>query len=386
MKIGIDARWIFREISGIGAYTRELLRQLAALDSSNEYVAFFNDPVVRDAAVAYAGLDRARNFTPHLVPSSPLDLRNQLHMPAEIQRLRLDIFHTPNYMIPMRAFRPGPKRSGRTRCVVTLHDVIPLIFPDHAPKSRKARLFPLYRWVMREVGRRADVIIAASQSTRSDIFRELGIPPEGEHRVAVIYHGVAPEFRPAPRVPGGSRTILYVGRLDSYKNVTRLVESFAQIAPDLPDVRLHILGPDDPRYPEARRRAEELGVAPRVTWSGHVSGPELLRAYQQADVYALPSRYEGFGLTVLEAMACGTPVVCTNVSSLPEVAGDAALLVPPDDTRALADALRRVLSDPALWKELSDKGPQQAARFSWRSTAEQTIEVYRRLATNREPA
>lgn len=239
---------------------------------------------------------------------------------------------------------------------------------------------------MREVGRRADVIIAASQSTRSDIFRELGIPPEDEHRVTVIYHGVAPEFRPAPRVPGKNRTILYVGRLDPYKNVTRLVEAFAQIAPDLPDVRLHILGPDDPRYPEARRRAEELGVAARVAWSGHVSGAELLRAYQQADVYALASRYEGFGLTVLEAMACGTPVVCTNVSSLPEVAGDAALLVPPDDTRALADALRRVLSDPALWKELSDKGPQQAARFTWRSTAEQTLEVYRHLATNREPA
>jgi len=379
MRIGLDARWIFRELSGIGANTRELIRALAQADRANEYVLFFNDLAVLEETAEFAGLEQAPNCTTHFVPFGPFSLRGQLLLPHEFRRHRLDVFHSTNYMIPLCAF--PRRRKGRTACVVTIHDVIPLLFPDHAPKALKTRLFPLFRWLMREVGRRADAIIAVSRSTRADVLRELRLPAEREPQVVVVPNGVAPEFKPAPRAPHGPKTILYVGRLDPYKNVVRLIEAFGRLAAEhVADVRLRIVGADDPRYPEARQRAAALGLGHRLDWTGHVSGGELVQAYQQADVFALPSRYEGFGLTVLEAMACGTPVVCSNTSSLPEVAGDAALFVPPGDVPALAHALRRVLTEPPLWAELSAKGLRQAAPFTWTRTAEQTIKVYEQVA------
>jgi glycosyltransferase involved in cell wall biosynthesis len=277
-------------------------------------------------------------------------------------------------MVPLPAF--PRERPGRTLCVINVHDVIPLLFRSQVRRSKKARLFPVYRGLMLEVARRADLIITGSSSSRDDIVRELRVKDSG--RVAAIPDGVDERFTPAAEPHSRDNTILYVGRLDPYKNVPGLVEAFAKVRRGaVPDARLRIVGPADERYPEAPRLAEALGVARFVEWAGYLGDAELEEAYRQAAVLVLPSHYEGFGLPALEAMACGTPVVCSNVSSLPEVVGDAALTVDPHKTGELASAISRVLSDEPLRRELREKGLRRASLFSWRNTAVLTLQAYR---------
>ncbi len=387
MRIAIDARWIFPEISGIGAYTRELIRALAEVDRRNEYVLLFDREGVQMRTAADAGIGNVPSFTCRLVPYGVFSPRGQLAMPGVLRRAGIDVYHSPNYMVPLLALAG----RRRTRCVVTVHDVIPMIFPHAAPRSRKSRLYPLYTWIMREVGRRADRIISDSAASRGDVIRYLGIPAARQGRVEAIPCGVSPAFRPAePGLAGGVRfedpTVLYVGRADPYKNLVGLVEAFALVVRRHPGpVRLVIAGPPDPRYPEAERRAAALGVRDRVRWTGYLPDGELVRTYQRSHVLAMPSLYEGFGLPVLEAMACGTPVVCSAIGALEELAGDAALRVEPSSVDALADALLRVLSDPALAGDLGRRGVERAAGFTWRRTAQRTLEVYEAAAAEGRP-
>ena len=375
MKIGIDARWIFPEISGIGRYTLELIRGLAQVDRLNEYVLIFNDREVMERTMQDDYVADNPQFIPIFFSPGLFSIRSQLFMPMLIRRLGLNVFHAPNYMIPILAFPRG--RSGRTRCVITLHDMIPLLFPEYTPKAKKTKWLPLFKRIMVEVGQRADCIIAPSESSRDDIYACLDIPPE-TNKVAVIAEGVDARFMPAHKPSRKEKTILYVGRFDPYKNVAGLVEAFAKVRKYLPEARLRIVGQPDARYPESQERAAELNLADAVQWQGYLSADELLDAYQQADVFALISLYEGFGLPVLEAMACGTPVICSNVSSLPEVVGDSALLVGPRDMNAIVDGLLSLLSDVYISDGYREKGLQRAALFNWTRTADKTIGIYNR--------
>jgi glycosyltransferase involved in cell wall biosynthesis len=386
MKIVIDARWIFPELSGIGLYTQELIRALAVLDRQNEYILLFQSLEIRQRVAAYIQPDAAPNFHTELVPFGIFSLANQMRLPGLLRRWGADVFHSPNYMIPFRAFPAGGRR--RTRCVVTIHDLIPLLFPEWTPKAKKTQLLPIFRRLMQAVGMRADAILTVSEASRRDILRVLRIPAAQQAKVVAIPNGVAAEYQPAvvPRVGNGKKTLLYVGRFDPYKNVTGLLVAFEQVRRQLPgQVRLVIAGAPDPRYPEAQNFARQHNLEADIEWRGYVSGRQLVAAYQEADVFVLPSRYEGFGLTALEAMACGTPVVCSNVSSLPEVAGDAALLVAPDDAAQMAEAIRRVLTESALAATLREKGLRRAADFSWRRTAELTLRAYAQVAIVPQP-
>lgn len=375
MRIVIDARWIFPEISGIGTYTLELLRQLASFDRTNEYLLLFETRTAIEAASAITQFNSAPNFRSILFPHGVFSLKSQLLLPPRLIELKTDVYHAPNFMIPIRAFPRN--HAGRVRCVVTIHDVIPLIFPDHAPRSKKSRMFAVYKWIMHEVGRRADRIITVSQSSRSDIIQQLHIPAPLHENVVAIYNGVAQNYAPATRQAGKEKSILYVGRMDPYKNVTRVIEAFGLLVNrDKLFCSMTIIGPQDDRYPEARNRARELGLETHIRWLGYVPADDLRRHYQQADVLVLPSRYEGFGLPVLEAMGSGTPVICSNSSSLPEVAGDAAVLVDPDDTEAWREALFNVLSNPRLAEGLQRKGLAQARKFTWETAARETLKVY----------
>jgi alpha-1,3-rhamnosyl/mannosyltransferase len=379
MKIGIDARWIFPELSGIGTHTQALIQQLAEHVREHEFILFFQHRRVMERTMEATGFHGAPNFSTRLVPYGLFSLRNQLHMPGLLSDTELDVFHSPNYMIPLRAF--PAHRNGHARCVITIHDLIPLLFPDHAPKSKKARLFPLFKRIMREAARRAHIIITVSESSRQDIIRHLAIEPEREDNVVVIPNGVSPTYGPGSTQMGDPKTILYVGRFDPYKNVTRLIDAFAEVRDtSLPDARLRIIGPEDPRYPEPRLRARARGVESAIEWSGYLDDKELKQAYQDASVLVLPSRYEGFGLPVVEAMACGTPVICSNCSSLPEVAGDAAILVDPDSTPDLVEAITQILSTTALARELRRKGIDRARGFSWTHAAELTMKAYEQAA------
>ena len=387
MNVAIDARWIFPAKSGIGVYTAELVRRLPALAPNDSFLLFFSEPAVRDRTLAETGLGAAPNVRALLVPYGVFSLRSQLQMPRLLARHEVAVFHSPNYMIPFAAFRR--RRDGATACVATIHDVIPLVIPDHAPKSRKTRLMPLYRRVMREVARRADAIVTVSRCSRADVIRHLRVPPEDEARVKVVYDGVSERFTP-PRErrakgPSDPRTILYVGRSDPYKNLPLLVDALARARRDCPfPLRLCIAGSPDPRYPEADEAAARFGVADHVTWTGPLDEPSLVAHYQGADVLVHPSRYEGFGLQVAEAMACGLPVICSNAASLPEVAGGAALLLGPDDVEGYAAAVVKVLTQSDQAEAMRREGLRQAALFSWHEAARQTLAIYRSVHAARQ--
>jgi len=385
MKIAIDGRWIFREISGIGAYTRELIRQLALLDAQDEVVIFFDNAAVRERTWREAGLADAPNFTARDLPYGVFSIGSQWKLPSLLRRLGVDVFHSTNYMIPLAAF---PRhRSGPVKCVATVHDVIPLIFRDQVARSRKARVFPLYRRLMREVGARSDALITDSRASRADILKCLRIPRESEHKVHVVYCGVGEGFAPGAARAGdgtpGTRTrnLLYVGRADPYKNLVTLVRAFKAVREQCPaEVTLTVAGTPDPRYPEAGQLARELGVDSAIRWTGYLSDEDLVSVYRGADLLAHPSRYEGFGLQVVEAMACGVPVICSNTGALPEVAGDAAVLLSPDDVEKWAERISEVLTHPDLARTLSERGREQARKFSWARTATDTLRVYREVA------
>lgn len=386
MRIAIDARWIFPKVFGIGEYTRELIRHLAILDRDNSYVLLFADNSVRQRTIDEVGLKDAGNFETVLLSHGVFSPLSQLVLPRILTRYHVQLFHSTNYMIPLRAFPRG--KPGRIKCVTTIHDVIPLLFPAHAPKSRKARMFPLYKRLMFEVGTRSDAIITDSRASARDIIRCLRIPESATDKVRTIHCGIANRFKPVDRPVGErdrTRTVLYVGRLDPYKNLGNLVRAFAQAEKSLPfPLKLTVAGSKDHRYPETPELAGALGIEDRVEWTGYVSNDELVALYQGADVLAQPSRYEGFGLQVVEAMACGLPVICSNAGALPEVAGDAAIMADPDDISGIADGLTRILTQPALAREMSARGFQRAAEFTWAGTAGETLQVYLELADSTE--
>jgi len=377
LNIVIDARWIFPRISGIGRYTRELIKALAEEDQENHYMLLFDRQDVMQQVLEETGAYHAPRFVMRRLPYGLFSAWNQVGLPVWLRRIGAHVYHSPNYMLPFLAFPRGHK--GRIRCVSTIHDLIPLLFPEYTPRALKTRLLPLFRAVMRESALRSDLIVVPSRSTQMDVQKHLHIP---EERIRAIPEGVGQEYvPPAGGRSGDARTILYVGRFDPYKNVPVLVEAYARLRQrGLSDVKLRVIGEEDPRYPEARWTARKLGVESFIQWEGYISGSDLIRAYQQADVFCLPSRYEGFGLPILEAMASGTPVVCGKVSSPPEVAGDAALLVAPDDAEELTNALYRIFTDDELAGDLSRRGIAQAARFTWRRAARETIDAYRAAA------
>lgn len=388
MKIAIDTRWIFPEISGIGAYTRALVGELASIDHQNHYVLLFDRPEMQARIRAELDLGRFAHIETILLQDGLFSPMNQLRTPGVLKRLGIDVFHSSNYMIPLRAFPRN--RRGRIGSVVTIHDVIPMIFPKHAPKSRKARLYPIYRALMVEVGRRADHIIADSTVSRRDVIHHLRIPASRADRVHTIPCGVSDDYRliPArsirPTDSPETRTIIYVGRMDPYKNVDTLLRAFAMIREQshVP-VELAIVGAPDPRYPHYPELAKELGIEEALRWTGYLSDKALLDLFGQADLLIHPSRYEGFGLQVAEAMAAGIPVISSTGGSLPEVAGDAALMVAPDNTQGYARHAVEVLSSPELWHKLSEAGRRQASQFTWRRTAEETLKVYEQCGAER---
>ena len=389
MKVAIDARWIFKEISGIGAHTRDLVRHLAREDRHGSYVLIFSDRAMAERTWHEAELADKPNFRPHIVPWSIFSPRSQLLMPAWLSRQGITVYHSTNYMIPLASF--PRERMGRIRCVTTIHDLIPLLFPSATPRALKTRFFPVYRRLMLEIGARADRIIAVSQASRADILQHLQIPESRHGDVRVIYNGVEAAYKPGKpdtrtQDPARPRVLLYVGRSDPYKNLTVLVEALSRLKAMVPfPVHLNIIGPPDPRYPEAGEKVAALGLLSSVTWAGYQNSAALIQAYQRADAVVLPSRYEGFGFPVVEGMACGTPVICSDIPVLREIGGEAAFFAPLDSPQGLAEAIRTALTDPTQRGHKIQLGYQQARRFTWTETARQTIALYHELADARTP-
>jgi alpha-1,3-rhamnosyl/mannosyltransferase len=271
-----------------------------------------------------------------------------------------------------------PYRPG-VLTVVTIYDLIPLLFPTTV--SFQARL--LFRWTTQLALGAAQDIIVISEASRLDLLHRFSLRAG---QVTAVPLAADPRFRPCPpeevqqvreRYGLPPAYVLYLGINKPHKNLVRLVEAWSQVAAD--PWQLVIAGAWDERYPESRQRAAELKLGQRVRFLGRIADSDLPALYSGAGLFIFPSRYEGFGLPIVEAMACGAPVACSNSSSLPEVAGDAALLFDPEDTGAMVAAIERVLTDETLREELRQRGLVQARRFSWQRTAAETLAIYRRL-------
>ncbi|MCG2768156.1 MAG: glycosyltransferase family 4 protein [Anaerolineae bacterium] len=367
MRIGIDARLVHYQQAGITQYTLRLLQGLAQIEGEDEFVVLQNYRV-REPYVEHKRFLRSPCYTPshHRLESCLLAL--------ELLPLGLDVFHSPDFI---------PPRKFRYKSVITVHDLNFLVYP-HFLTSEAAR----YYGQIDQAVRRADRIIAVSESTRRDIVRLMGTP---ESKISVIYEGANPifrclenkeELRESLRRKYGIQEdfILFVSTIEPRKNIPTLVRAFRQLLDDYHlDVSLVLAGREGWRFDEVFNTIEELKLEDRVFCLGRVPTADLVWLYNTAKVFAFPSFYEGFGLPPLEAMACGTPVVASNVSSLPEVVGDAGLLVDPQEVDELTVALWRLMSDEELREDLIEKGLRRASTFSYEKMARETLAVYHRL-------
>jgi alpha-1,3-rhamnosyl/mannosyltransferase len=369
----VDARTATRRFPGIGRYVVNLVQALEPLLDADEQLAVLTGPAVAsDALVTLATGPQTLHIE---TKSSPFDLSQQWQVPQALRRLPGGrsglLYHSPYYLLP---YRPGAPT------VLTFHDLIPLRYPGYV--SPRARL--LFRATTALALRTAHTIVAVSEAARRDLLTAFGVAPA---KVVTVHEAADPRFRPQPSEEKArvrevyglpDQYFLYVGINKPHKNLAALITAYGGLAGSKP--ALVIAGPWDERYPEPRELAVRLGMGGAVHFLGSVAEADLPGLYAAAMAFVFPSRYEGFGLPVLEAMACGTPVACTAVSSLPEVAGAAALYFAPDDSLALTALLGRLRDDAALRADLQVRGLAQAARFYWPLTAQRTLEVYRRVA------
>jgi alpha-1,3-rhamnosyl/mannosyltransferase len=365
----LDARTATAHFPGIGRYVANLARAMGPLLGPEERLILLHDPTPPspwDLSTLAGGAVSVVD-----VPLSPFSLRQQWAVPRLLRRLGADLYHSPYYLMP---YWPG------VPTVLTVYDLIPLLFPQYV--SLRARW--LFRWTIALSQFVATSIIAISRTTSGDLQTILGVKSD---KVTVIPLAPDPAFY--PRSPTETEPVrrqyglpesfvLYVGSNKPHKNLAGLVEAWSYLTFHVSRFTLLIAGVWDPRYPQPRLLAERLGLQ-NIRWLGPVPEADLPALYSMADLFVFPSLYEGFGLPVLEAMACGVPVVCSNTSSLPEVAGDAALLVDPTDIRALAAAMERALTDEHLRAEMRARGLERARRFTWEEAARRTLDVYRRV-------
>jgi glycosyltransferase involved in cell wall biosynthesis len=380
--VAIDYTAAHEQGGGIGRYVRELCAALARLDRHTDYRLF-----VAGAQRAQLPPPPGPNFTwapTRIGPRNWARLWHRARLPLPVEAItgRVALFHATDFTLP-------PTLS-HTRTLLTVHDLSFVRVPETASPSLKAYLDVV---VPRSV-RRADHILADSAATRDDLVALYGVP---ESKITVLLSGVDARFRPVTDDDALDRVrqrytlpytpfILSVGTVQPRKNYARLIEALARLKVHQPELQLVIVGGrgwlEDPIYAVIDR----LDLRGSVTFTGFAEDDDLPSLYSLAQVVALPSLYEGFGLPVLEAMACGTPVVTSDVSSLPEVAGDAALLVDPLDVDSLTDSLRRLLEDDALRAGLRARGLARAASFTWERSARQLLEVYALMLSSAPPA
>jgi glycosyltransferase involved in cell wall biosynthesis len=384
LRIGINALFLQQPATGTGQHLFHLLQGLDQLDRDSTYV-LLSPRFRRATAPRFPELSpRFRNVQgmtalARLGENFEKLWWEQVGLLRASRRETLDLLHCPYFASPI---------LSRIPTVVTIHDDIPLLLPEY-----RARLGGrLYTGLSVQAARSARAIIAVSECSKRDIERTLRLPPQ---RVHVIGNAVDDSYHPIrdprplasvrERYGLAERFILYFGGFDVRKNVPRLIHAYDQIRHRFSEPyqlvlagRLRFTG--HPLYPDPRSMVRELGLESDVVFTGQIREQDKAPLYSAAAVFVFPSLYEGFGMPVLEAMACGAPVVTSNNSALPEVAGDAAVLVDPTDTAAIGDAILALLENPARRQALSTAAQARAAHFSWTTVAEQTLKVYAQAA------
>jgi glycosyltransferase involved in cell wall biosynthesis len=381
LRITVDARpAAFPEKTGIGYYTWHLLRLLPRVAPDARFVAWYLD--ARGSLGRPLDPIRASNLSIRRtrIPSTWFERASErFNLPPVEWFAPFDVLFAPNFV-------PPPTRRRRT--VLTVHDLAFRRFPDTAPQATR-------RWLARldRALQRAAMVIAVSECTKLDLMELYGVP---EDRIVVVHHGLDHEtFRPAGddavraarerfRIDGPY--LMFLGGIEPRKNLSRLVEAFARLDPELRPT-LVLAGGGVAWNPEGSDQltpaldALPAEVRRRIVLTGYLSEPDKVALLSGATAMVYPSLYEGFGMPVLEAMGCGAPVIASNVSALPEVAGDAAILIDPRDPDAIAAAMDRVLGDDELKDSLRHRGLARAAGFDWEDTARGTMEVLRRAAS-----
>jgi glycosyltransferase involved in cell wall biosynthesis len=343
--IAIDADVLGRRRTGDETYAASLLRELASMADEERIVAITRRPeLVPDGIEAF-----------HL-PARSQSVRMAVGLPRALRRLAPALGHF-NYVVPPAYRRPA---------VVTVHDLS--FESDPELMGRRDRL--MFRTFVPRSARRAERVLTVSERTRRDLVEHYGI---AEEKIVVTPNGVDPIFQPNGSAPNGSAYVLFVGGIQPRKDPVTAIEALARMDEDL---RLVLVGDEKRGGDELRSAIRRLGLERRVELAGYVEHEGLAALYRGAACLVFPSRYEGFGLPVLEAMASGTPVVATTAGAVPEIAGDAAVLVQPGDPEALAEGIREALGDR---ERLVAAGLERARRFTWRETARRTLEVYREL-------
>lgn len=380
MDIGIDVTAALTQGGGIGRYTRELIHALVAVDNTNRYRFFSAKPPT--VLPVPTPLPQAEHVTHR---PAPLDERwlyrlwYRLRLPLPVQWVtgKLDLFHSPDFVLP--------PVNGRIPTLLTVHDLSFVHYPHVFPERLVTYLNQVVPWSID----RATHILADSAATRNDLLDIWQVPPE---KVTVLYSGVHERFQPvhdAAKITAVRQKyhlaewpyLLSVGTLQPRKNYQMLIRAFAPLADKVPH-HLVISGGKGWLYDEMLAEVARQGLTGRVHFVGFVDDADLPTLYSAATLFVFPSLYEGFGLPLLEAMGCGTAVLTSNSSSLPEVAGEAAQQLPPDDQLAWTETMHTLLTTPERREMLIQQGDEQVKKFSWQASARQLLKIYQHLLSN----
>lgn len=377
MRIGIDARAIYKNLDGIGRYSLNLIRALAKIDHENEYIIFRN--CIFDETIV-----NSPNFREARIGFPALSLRTSFYLGRLVKKENVDIFHSLFFIAPL---------WGINNLIVTVHDLMALNFTGFFSgrnfiASKYAYLF--HKYMIPGTVSRSKKLIAVSNNTKVDLEQTFNLNSD---RVSVIHEAADPTFHKiedAETLEAYKRKaqlpedfILYVGNTKPYKNVHTLLEAFKLLKTTLDtDCSLIMAGKRDRFYTATLQTINELDLLPHVKFFDNFTEKELPLLYNLAKVFVFPSYYEGFGLPPLEAISCGTPVIASNSASLPEVVGESAILVEPNDVNGFTEAMKNVLTDESLRKQMSQKGIEQSKKFSWEKAAKETLDVYKSIAYN----
>lgn len=374
MKLSWNTMLLNNNLSGIGKYIENVLLNID--DDSLSVVLFGHDDYNYNILNKKFIVDV--NYSSNIIGKNKLIrvLWEQFILPFKTKKYKSDILHCPAHVIPIFNF---------TKTIVTVHDLAFKLFPSTYKYLNRVYL----NWFVPLSVKKANVIIAVSKNTKNDIIKEYNIKPE---KIKVVYNGVDEKFRRVKndqmlnkiRVKYNlpNKFILYLGTLEPRKNINRLILAYKKYLINKANndaVKLVIAGGKGWLYNSIFALVKEEKLDSHVIFTGYIDDSDIVYLYNLASIFIYPSLYEGFGLPPLEAMACGTPVITSNVSSLPEVVGDAAIKIDPYNIDELTDAITNVLSNSNLQRELIEKGIKRAKQFSWKNTAEETLKVYREV-------
>ncbi|MBI5816512.1 MAG: glycosyltransferase family 4 protein [Nitrospinae bacterium] len=375
MNIAIDIRTINKPRSGVGYYVTNLIQNLQEIDKNNHYCLISNNGEYENTFRSQSNFESHKTWVSnenHLIG----DIWENVSLPLLLRKKGVNVFHGPAFMIPLL--------KGHVGTVVTIHDIVSFRMPHTIPTK-----YALYmQLLIRTVTKRAEMVITVSEFNKRELVELLNVP---EKKIKVVHHGVSPQFKPAvsgidkgalkSRFGINNRYMLFVSNLEPRKNLVRLMQAYDKVRETLNgEYQLVICGKKGWLYKDILKTYEQLKGEGNIIITNYVNEADLLTLYQNADMFVFPTLYEGFGLPVLEAMACGAPVITSNVSSLPEIAGDAAELIDPLSVEAISGAMLKLAGSADLRRSMRENGLRQAAKFSWKETARRTLEVYNSLS------